>query len=81
MSRNTLDLWPSPVGSPSSTPPVTILRSQAALLASKTDGLVEAFVISGKLGADLHYQFYLRAPALDNYAYLLLSVLLLVVII
>jgi hypothetical protein len=56
------------------TPPVAILRSQAALLASKTDGLVEAFVLSGKRNADLHYQFYLRAPALDNYAYLLLTV-------
>ena len=75
MSISTLDLWPSHFGAPAVTPPVAILRSQAALLANKTDGLVEAFVVSGKRDADFHYQLYIRAPALDNYAFWLLTVL------
>ncbi len=74
MSLATLDLWPSHFGASTQMPPVAILRSQAALLATKTEGLVEAFVQSGKRGTDLHYQLYLRAPALDNYAYLLLTI-------
>lgn len=73
MSTPTLDLWPSQFKPAPMTTPVALLRSQAALLPNKTDSLVEAFVISRKQGNDLLHQFYLRAPILDNYSYLLLT--------
>jgi hypothetical protein len=69
------DLWPADFGALSVVPPVTILRMQAARLAERTQGLVEAYTVSGQRNADFYYLFYLRAPALDNYSYLLLSVL------
>jgi hypothetical protein len=67
--------------------PVSILRRQADLLQKKTDGMVEAYVKSRQLeigevlSAVIHlglnrenafaYSFYLVAPALENYQYLL----------
>jgi hypothetical protein len=70
------DLWPADLfGSPATTPPVAILRQQGALLNEKTNGLLEGVVLSGRRDSELHYQFYIRAPLLENYAYLLFEVI------
>ena len=69
------DLWPADIGQETSElGPITLLKSQAALLAKKTKGLVTAEVRgeqnqSGEKFAD---NFYLVGPTI-NYQYLLFT--------
>jgi hypothetical protein len=83
------DLWPATLPTPEVTPPLSILREQASLLESKTNGLVKAEVrSSGKLSSlyengerfkeerpEFRHSFYLVAPALEDYRYLLFDVI------
>lgn len=83
MANVQTDLWPSSFPAIDTITPVTILRQQAALLEKKTNGLVVAEVRSGidynsnvvviSQGQEvpLLHSFYLIAPALENYHYLL----------
>ena len=73
MSLSSRDLWPEDIGVTSIVTPATILREQAALLAEKTKGLVQAEVKSSGSGESLAHDFILRVPALGNYRYVLFS--------
>lgn len=71
MSSATIDLWPANISSETTLrTPVTILREQASLLGSKTQNIVLADVNS----SGMEHHFYLVAPALKNYKYLLFTV-------
>ena len=67
------DLWPD-IQESTAELPVAILREQAAKLAPKTQGLVEARVDTRTVGEDIHHRFLLVAPALDHYTYHLFTV-------
>jgi len=62
------DFWPD-IDATAAELPVAILREQAALLAPKTEGLVEARVDTRTMGQDIQHRFLLVAPALDHYTY------------
>jgi hypothetical protein len=74
------DLWPADFGKLDDTPPITILREQADLLAKKTQGIIVATITSSKMagptsGRDqIRHMFSLTVPTLDNYSYLLMTV-------
>jgi hypothetical protein len=95
------DLWPVILPTSEIPAPLSILREQASLLESKTNGLVKAEVRSsgvklfakerfvegeqvededeqveriGPQGPRVRHSFYLVAPALENYRYLLFEV-------
>ncbi len=92
------DLWPAILPTPEIPTPLSILREQASLLESKTNGLVKAEVrssgvklfakerfVGGEQAEDgdeqvervrpqIRHSFYLVAPALENYRYLLFEV-------
>lgn len=65
----TKSLWPDTIGVVKETPPVSILREQAALLGEKTRNLVTAEVDSAARYGSFYDTFYLVAPALDNYMF------------
>jgi len=67
------DLWPQELESTKIRPPVSILKEQASLLGQKTKNLVEGLVTRTGAEEDLSYSFYLNAPALNNYRYLLFT--------
>lgn len=73
MSQPDRDLWPENIGVSAMVTPATILKEQAALLAEKTKGLVEADVRSSGSGTQFVHSFTLRVPALDNYHYVLFT--------
>lgn len=62
------DLWGEIALEPARTP-VVILREQAALLAKKTNGIVEARVSTSVVSARLVHRFSLVVPALEDYTY------------
>ena len=66
------DLWPE-VESAKIRTPASILKEQASLLGQKTKNLVEGLVIGNEKGGDLSYSFFLVAPALSSYRYLLFT--------
>jgi hypothetical protein len=84
------NLWPDDFGTFTLTPPITILREQAEFLGKKTRGMVGGRVLTSKeadhwtpaegdpplrsFSGDLHHDFYLEVPSLDNYLYLLFAV-------
>jgi hypothetical protein len=84
------DLWPKDIGHANMRAPVTILREQALLLGDKTQNLVKADVdtlspsLVDRMGSPYQYygqpesvfvhNFYLVAPALDNYRYKLFDI-------
>ncbi len=90
MQNNNLDLWPeSFVVEFKINPPLMILREQASLLEKKTGGLVKAVVQKGEnaiaeaaisalmrksTNGLITYSFWLLAPELGNYMYLLFSI-------
>lgn len=67
------DLWPQELESTKIRPPVSILKEQASLLGQKTKNLVEGLVTITESRENLAYSFYLAAPALNNYRYLLFT--------
>jgi hypothetical protein len=71
----TLDLWPDDLGPAGNipTPPVVILREQGAILGQKTQNIVEGVVQSSSSSTEFTHQFYLNAPALGQYRYLLFT--------
>lgn len=90
MSRDPKDLWGDISGVTSEVTPVSILREQADLLRDKTQGVVEGEIVTRTEEAGtgtgsnaeewipeeskLIHMFLIRAPKLDNYRYVLLSV-------
>lgn len=70
------DLWPKDLGVASDIkPPVAILREQADLLTKKTQGKLEGRITStGKPDKSFGHQFFVTAPALDEYSFRLLSI-------
>jgi hypothetical protein len=69
------DLWPTDLGTVTSTAPVTILKEQASLLGSRTKNIVKAKVqMTSWAPSSFAYEFVLHAPALDNYIYRLFVV-------
>ncbi len=73
-----IDLWPASIEVTKTTAPVTILRQQAAMLGKKTKNLIEAEVVNADQVVgdfDFGYNFYIVAPALNNYRFLLLRTL------
>lgn len=67
------DLWPEELEAAKIRPPVSILKKQASLLGQKTKNLVEGLVLSTEIGGDISYSFFLVAPALSSYRYLLFT--------
>ena len=68
------DLWPSDLGFASIVTPAAILRAQAALLAEKTKGMLEAAVETSSVGNEIYHRFVIKVPALGNYRYVLFKV-------
>jgi hypothetical protein len=73
------DLWPADLDLKPMVSPATILRVQASLLGSKTQGLVQAAVETkmppaGVTPITIHHTFFLVVPPLGNYRYSLFSV-------
>ncbi|MGC9946686.1 MAG: hypothetical protein ABSF64_10000 [Bryobacteraceae bacterium] len=68
------DLWPSDLGIASIVTPAAIIRAQAALLAEKTKGILEAVVETSSIGPNIRHSFVIKVPALGNYRYALFSV-------
>jgi len=72
------DLWGSDIGGEATITPAAILREQASLLGPKTnhDVIGEVTVVADEAYNNrLKVYFYLVVPALNNYRYLLLSIL------
>ncbi|MCI0486447.1 MAG: hypothetical protein L0229_07585 [Blastocatellia bacterium] len=77
MGSQLVDLWPKDIASAADQlTPVAILRQQASLLGQKTQNIVEAQVETKTTDFQrlLQHQFYLVAPALGFYRYLLFRV-------
>ncbi len=70
------DLWPDDIGDSKLKSPVTILREQAELLKTKTQGKVEAEVQTSVIsqGDQIHSVFTLLVPSLEGFRYDLLEV-------
>jgi hypothetical protein len=75
MAGTSRDLWPEIATTQTLTTPLTILKEQAAALAKKTNGLLEARVdTQSYAGGGFVHSFKIVAPALDNYVYELFKV-------
>src|SRR5258706_14676885 len=70
------DLWPADIAQVANKPPVAILKEQAALLGDKTKNLVTARVVLDEEQSPhaFSYDFFIVAPALQNYHYRLFSI-------
>jgi len=70
-----LNLWPAEIEVAEITPPVTILHQQAEMLGQLTNNKVlgDVRVRDGE-GDVFTYDFYIAAPALNNYRYKLLTI-------
>ena len=68
------NLWPGNFGDLTVTPPLTLLREQANHLSQQSKGLLEGLVSTTKDGDNFVHSFYVVAPSLDNYTYLLFAV-------
>jgi hypothetical protein len=69
MSAQPESLWPDDFGTTQTTPPVVILKEQAALLGPLTKNIVEGRVRSMQDGGRFMHDLFLFAPALSNYSY------------
>ena len=69
-----IDLWPNDFGVPDENMPVTILRAQASLLYEKTGWKLEGRVSTQADGENFVHNFYIVAPALDDYHFSLFKV-------
>ena len=67
-------LWPTEFGTELMTPPIGILREQAEYLGQQTQGLVLATVNTVHEVEMFIHHFKVVAPFLDNYTYVLFSV-------
>lgn len=75
MSIGIPDLWPDEVAFADVVSPLTILRHQAGQLRAKTKGLLEGEIVSTDEQEDLvSHEFYVVAPSLNRYRYLLLTI-------
>ena len=71
------NLWPTDLSTtePSGVLPITILREQAIFFTESTTGILTAQVVTSKdVNSNFSHNFYIIAPALANYKYLLLTV-------
>jgi hypothetical protein len=69
------DFWPDIAVQGPATTPLSILKEQAAVLARKTNGLLEGHVDDITGGSrEFRYIFKIMAPTLDNYSYELFRV-------
>lgn|ERR1022692_178957 len=73
MTEPNEDLWPKLELGPMAAP-ISILKTQAALLGEKTQGLIEAAVETQSSTTAIHHTFYLVVPALGNYRYALFKI-------
>lgn len=70
-----VDLWAENIGVSTLRPPVVILKEQASLLGQKTKNIIKADAGSSSSYKDhIRHDFYIVAPALDNYHYKLFSI-------
>jgi hypothetical protein len=75
MTDSNDDLWPDLTGEPSVKAPLLILREQAAKLGAKTSNIIEAEVTAYPTpDGQLSIRFTLKAPALNGYEYVLLTI-------
>ncbi len=54
--------------------PAAILRAQAAVLAERTKGILEAAVETWSVGDEFYHRFVIKVPALGDYRYELFQV-------
>jgi hypothetical protein len=75
MTDSNDDLWPDLTGEPTVKAPLLILREQAVKLGAKTSNIIEAEVTAYPTDdGQLYIRFTLKAPALNGYEYVLLSI-------
>lgn len=76
MSISPRNLWPEDIAVSEVVAPVSILKDQASLLGERTKNLVEGRVTQRERfrKPDFVYDFYIVAPALNNYRYRLFSI-------
>jgi hypothetical protein len=70
------DLWPDDIEVVDIKSPVAVLREQASALGQRTKNIVQAEVEQSNQNYsedNFYYQFYIVAPALNNYRYRLFS--------
>jgi len=78
MTNSNNDLWPDLTSEPEEKSPLLILREQAEKLGAKTANLIEAEVTANPstiYDGCLDVRFILKAPALNGYEYVLLSLI------
>jgi hypothetical protein len=73
MSDELDDLWPD-LNSATIITPASILKTQAAALSQKTNGLLQGEVETSFRGKSIIHEFDLVVPALENYRYSLLRI-------
>jgi len=74
MPEPSLDLWAPDLTTTEQVTPVAILRQQAALLGPKTSNLLGGAVDTVARGDKFIHRFYIVAPGLDDYRYMLFEV-------
>ncbi len=74
MSNAIQDLWPDDVVVADVLSPLTIMRHQAGQLRARTKNLLEGEVKTSAAGNGKQHEFYVVAPALNRYRYLLFKV-------
>lgn len=68
------DLWPEDITDEADfTTPITILRKQASALGTRTKNIVKGEVVTNEYAGALRIAFYLVAPVLGGYRYLLFT--------
>jgi hypothetical protein len=71
------NLWPADLGTGGGNdgnPPVALLLEQAEELTKQTNNLLQGRVVSSRDRDTFVHQFFIVAPALENYSYRLLSI-------
>jgi hypothetical protein len=74
MVDNPTDFWPKDIGEVKVVAPVSLMRSQAALLFEKTKGLLEGRINVRTSIGSFYYSFQIVVPALGGYVYELFRV-------
>lgn len=69
------DLWPEDIRASNVTPPVAILREQAALLGKKTKNLLRGEVGTAIYRSTIYHTFDVVVPGLGDYRYELFKIL------
>src|SRR5262245_20459604 len=68
------DFWPDDIVDAADPEPVALLKEQGALLASRTKNAVEGVVKTSTERGKAYYSLYLKAAALGDYHYKILSI-------